>query len=317
MNIITTYVLFQVVIVIPFIIGYFINKKNIVSIEQIKNIIKINIFIFEPLIVLWSIWGLSFSFKLVGLPLFGFATVALGFMVGKLVSIFFNFNKIDKATFEISSSLANHGITMGGFICYLLLGEEGLGLSFIYVLYFAFFVYMFIFPYARYVSSEKNVSVLRLFKFLLSFNNMPLYATLIAILLQLFNVGRPRVDFPINTIVFISIALSYFMLGLTSNFHLVKHTINENIILTILKFIIIPVIIYFMLLIFDIPLNYKIVIFVQSLMPAAVYSVVTSVLYNLNTKFAGVLFIVNTLLFLIIVLPVIIFIIQPYLKYLF
>ena len=45
------------------------------------------------------------------------------------------------------------------------------------------------------------------------------------------------------------------------------------------------------------------VILVQSFMPAAIYSVVASVLFDLDTRLSSNLFVLNSLIFLLLVLP--------------
>jgi hypothetical protein len=67
--------------------------------------------------------------------------VIMGLAAGAVVSFLLGFNAIQKHTVIISSSLANHGVTMGGFLCYLILGEHGLALSFIFITYFMPYVY--------------------------------------------------------------------------------------------------------------------------------------------------------------------------------
>ena len=60
------------------------------------------------------------------------------------------------------------------------------------------------------------------------------------------------------------------------------------------------------LLLYRAPISHDIksVIQIQSFMPAAIYSVVTAVLFDLDARLASSLFVVNTLIFILLVLPV-------------
>ncbi len=49
------------------------------------------------------------------------------------------------------------------------------------------------------------------------------------------------------------------------------------------------------------------VVMVQSFMPAAIFSVVIANLFGLNARLASTLFLVNTVVFLVIILPVLVY----------
>jgi predicted permease len=70
------------------------------------------------------------------------------------------------------------------------------------------------------------------------------------------------------------------------------------------KFIILPAVTFTALYFVELDPVVETVILVQSCMPAAVYSVISSILFDLDAKLTSGLFVVNSLLFLGIVLPV-------------
>ena len=121
------FALFQVVILAPFFTGYLTQNKFKNPEKTTRQILRSKISIIEPLIVLWCIWDLDFTFDLIFLPFAGLFLVILGLFYGFLFSSFSNIKGVRKQTFLISASLANHGFTLGGFLCYFFLGEKGLG----------------------------------------------------------------------------------------------------------------------------------------------------------------------------------------------
>lgn len=307
MSIEIKFILFQLVIILPFLTGY-ISKRFIKNTQDTaKKIIRVNLLSFEPLIVLWSIWGLSLSFDQLFLPLSGLALVLAGFLIGTITVMFTGRKGASRKTYLISSSLANHGFTMGGFICYLIAGEQGLGLSAIYTLYFLPYTFIFIFSYARSVSIAHFFSVKGFIENIFNLQNMPLHAVILAFFLHAIGLRRPDIKFPLDPLLIISIALYYFTLGLNFHFGDFRSTGKEQFLLSLTKFLILPLITFFILRTTGLDSVVKTIILIQSFMPAAIYSVVSSILFDLDSKLASTLFVVNTIVFLILVLPVLFF----------
>jgi predicted permease len=114
---------------------------------------------------------------------------------------------------------------------------------------------------------------------------------------------RPSIAFPIDLFLIISIAVYYLSLGMSFSFHYVKEIKRENLILSLIKFILIPLITLLILMQTDFSSAIKSVIAIQSFMPVAIYSVVTAILFGLDSRLASGLFVINTIIFLTIVLP--------------
>ncbi|MCP4131988.1 MAG: hypothetical protein GY754_13505 [bacterium] len=304
------FLVFQVLILIPFILGTILKKKITRPAEFARKLIRFNLAAITPPVVLWSIWGLTIHMDLLYLPLAGITLVLLGFILGRLSLPLLRREGKSKATWLISSSLANHGFTMGGFICYLFVGEKGLGLSSIFLIYFMPYIFLVIFPFSRRASrgtghEEKKQSVIPgLKEFFRDPQNLTLYAVFAALLLHLFSTPRPDIYFPIDILLMISISLYYFTLGINFTFGDVRAIKREHLLLAAIKFLILPVITYLLLRIVNLDKDVEQVILIESCMPAAVYSVVSSILYDLDSPLASGLFVANTILFIFLVLPV-------------
>jgi len=197
MSPIVKYLIFQAVIIGPFAAGYFLKRRFGDPAGASRRIVRTNLIFIEPLIALWSIWGLRVSADLLALPLGGLALVLMGLGFGIVIARAMRLEGKTGATFIVSASLANHGFTMGGFICYLLLGERGLGYSFIFISYFMLYIYLVIFPYARRASRKEGDTVSPLTYFL-DLQNMPLFAVIAALILGATGISRPDAAFPVN-----------------------------------------------------------------------------------------------------------------------
>lgn len=302
MPIFATFILFQLLIIIPFTAGIvmkkFFSDPSMVS----KRTIALNLTVLEPPVILWTIWGLTISRNLVFLPAAGLAIVVSGLAAGIAAASLLRLEGASKKTFLISASLANHGFTMGGFICYIFMKETGLGLSSIFITYFIPYTFLIIFSYAR--SDPRTISLQGMRKLLSGYQNVPLYAALIAVVLLLAGVPRPALHPPVQPLIMASVALYYWTLGLTARLSDIRILQREQVALGVIKFLFIPALTFLLVLLAPLDNDIRSVIRIQSFMPAAVYSVVTAVLFDLDARLASSLFIVNTVLFIIVVLPV-------------
>ncbi len=303
MTVTSKYILYQLLIIIPFICGYLLKNSLGDSNRFTKRLINANLMSIEPLIALWSIWGLRLKSDLVFLPIGGLLTVLAGMAIGYIILKFANITGKSRASFLISSTLSNHGYTMGGFICYLFMGEHGLGLSFIFISYFMPFLFLVIFPYAKLASGKGEYRENYLKGFFLNLQNMPFYAIIVALILQFADIKRPDINFPISILLMISIAIYYFSLGVNFKFEGLKGIKRENAYLVLTKFILLPITALLVLGLLDIDGSVKAVILIQSFMPVAIYAVISSILFDLNSKLASGLFVTNTVIFILIVLP--------------
>ncbi len=300
------FIIFQVMILVPFLAGPVVKRKFRNSSNLSKGIINFNLIFIEPLIVFWSVWGLSLNKNLIILPLAGVLMVLSGMSAGVIFNTVLKLADKKRATFLISSSLANHGFTMGGFLCYLLFGEKGLALSLIFISYFMPLIFLFIFPYARGVGCREEEGITgfkKLKPFLLNLQNMPFYALLMAIVLQLAGLARPAYKLSLDPLLLTSVGLYYFSLGTNFRSVDIKPALKENFALSVIKFLIVPLLVFVVLKWLPLETTAKQVIMLEAFMPVAIYSVISSILFDLDSSLASGMFVLNTLFFLFLVLP--------------
>jgi malate permease and related proteins len=304
MSIEQKFIVFQLIIIVPFFFGAYF-RSRLQDVDRLaKRLININLIALSPCLVLWSIWGLNLSWIQTFLPISAIVLVTSGFVFGKMSLKFLKLNPKSGTTFCVSSALSNHGITLGGFICYQFGGIDALGLSFMFTLYHVPFIFLFIFPLAGRVSNKFDRTIKDLVSNIFNLRNMPLFALFFALLLKGFGLEKPEIFVPIDELMFISIAIAYFTLGINFEFKYVKAIKHENIILAFLKFLLIPILTYIVLQMIDLGHAIESVILIESFMPTAVFSVITAILFDLDKKLASGLFVINSLLFLILILPV-------------
>lgn len=306
MNITYRFLVFQSLVVLPFLLGAGIRRIRGQSwaTGMTKRLVNVNLVAIEPVVALWSTWGLVLTAQLAVLPVAGLILVSAGFLLGMAAGKVLGLDTRRKAAFHVSSSLSNHGFTMGAFFCYLVLGERGLGLSSVFLAYFMPFVFLVIFPYAHRKSSRAAGGIPSAGEFFLSLKNMPLYAVIGATVLLVLGIERPRVPFPLDAFIMLSMVLYYFALGLSFDPALRGAGAGEHAALFSIKFVAVPSLCAVVLACVHLDPAIETVILIQSFMPAAIYSVVAAVLFDLEAEFASTLFVVSTAAFIVLVLPV-------------
>jgi predicted permease len=265
----------------------------------------------EPLIVLWCVWDLDVQMRLLILPVAGLVLSLLSLVFGAVLVPLTGLQGRRRQTFLLSSTLSNHGFTLGGFVCFMLLGETGLGYSIFFILYFMPFVFGFIFPAARLAANQADAGRTSWRDLVLAPQNIPLAALALALLLNLLGIPRPEISMPIAPLMFVSVGLYYFTLGVTFRGADIFAAGRAHLALGMIKFIIVPVCAWLVLRISGLdPLMQK-VILVQACMSAAIYSVITALLFDLEERLSSALFVVNTVVCLMFVVPVLFLITGP------
>lgn len=296
------FIIFQFLIIAPFIAGYRMKSLMADPPAVSKKVIRINLMLLEPPVIFWSIWGLQVRREMAILPVAGLCIVTAGFILGRLSLPLLRLEGAARKTYLISASLANHGFTMGGFICYLFMKETGLALSSIFIIYFMPYTFLVIFSYAR--AGPGGFNLRSAVDFILSYRNIPLFAAIAALSCLAAGIPRPLLEPPVDLLMMLSVMLYYWTLGLGFNLRDVSTLKRGQCSLAAIKFLLIPAAAFLLLYRAPLDQDIKSVIQIQSFMPAAIYSVVTAVLFDLDARLASSLFVVNTLIFILVVLPV-------------
>jgi len=310
-------------IIVPFIIGVLIKNKFLLNETEKKalseKILKINLIFLEPFIIIWFIGKLNFSFSTLYLPLAGLFLVFLGFFIGYSVS--YKLSNRNHITLTINLSLANHGYTMGGITCYFIFGDEGLSKALIFISYFYFYLYGFLFPWIQKKQNQISNNHLSIRNKFLDYRLFPLYGLIIGLMIFSFRIPLPNLkifSYIIEAMVYISIIIYYLSLGINLE---IANVLKWNSILCktlLIKFLMIPLITSVILLFIPnsfLSLFDKKIIFTMSFMPGAVYSIVSSIIFNLNIKLTVQIFVWTTVIFLTIILPLLYLIFKVYLVF--
>jgi hypothetical protein len=307
------------VLFLPLLLGYII-KRRYAFFEPRKASKIIIIFITKaitPFIVMFSFWALDLSnASIFTLPLLGVVITTLALVPAGFFAKLHNFSHRQTGSYLAAAMFSNIGYTLGGFIAFVLYGEIGFGLTVLFCLYFKPYYYTIGFYIAENYSSRENVRVRDNFKkiFTEGIRLFPLLGLGLGVALNLFGINRPDYFGTLNSVL-IPVTTFFYMLaiGFTMNFKAVRRFKLPVLSMSFIKFIWTPVI----GILFAYLLNYhnvmgglpfKIVV-IESFMPTAIASLVLPVLFDLDQDLANSCWIFTTL-FLIALLPVILFILS-------
>ncbi len=290
-----------------------------ISLEKLRKLLqKIGLLFFMPISFTGALWIVKIdNLKIIALPFLGIFALLMGGILGFASSKLFKLNRKDTGSMFICGSFTNIG-SIGGLVCYLFLGEKGFAFFPIYKLFEQVIYYAVGFPIAKSFSSnvvKKEKITSRLKKvFTDIFVIVALASITIGAFFNLSDIERPEFYKNINAI-FIpgGTVILLISIGLAMKFRKVKKYIKECITISIIKFILMPLIISAIAIflgygVIEGGLPLKVVIILSS-MPVAFSALVPASIYDLNLDLANSCWLVTTLS-LIVILPLLFYIIS-------
>ncbi len=207
-----------------------------------------------------------------------------------------------RGAFVVSSMFSNVGSTMGGFLCLLYLGDEGLVASQFFALLAIPYYFTVVFTVARRFAGGQRRGVWEAIR--ANFGDpmaaLPLIAIVVGLTLGISGVTMPDfLDLPRRVLVFAAVILFALSFGLTAQIRVMLRRFREYVTMLPVKFVVAPLTGLVIVLIAGYsptsnPLLFK-VILIQSMMPVAIWSVVAAKLFRLDDHLALGLWIFTTL----------------------
>lgn len=305
------------VLVVSLVSGYLAATRFGVPERYAKTIMTIVLVSFNWLIALLAIWRVQLSSRFIWLVIAG---VVLLLSVTALSTVIFSLFKIDSArrlTLILAGSLSNLGYTGGAFICYGLFGIAGLALANIYIILWvpvAFFVFL---PLLKvHELKAKGLDARFSLNYIIDFRCIALPAVIVAVILNLSHVEFPAFIskfYIIDVLVYVASAMAFFSVGLQVKLSDLKNRLNLYLIVSVIKFVLTPAIaVLFIFILYlagiNLPELVKKVIIVMSVTPSAVLMVTMSNVFDLDTTLASSVWIFTTSVFVILIVPILIFV---------
>jgi len=305
--------------------GYLFQKlidKNHWITPESKN--EISIFL-QKLGMLWfvsvtyigSLWILKIESitKIISMPFVGAVSVITGGFFAVIIAKYYHYNRIDIGSMFSCGYFAN-SVTLGGMICFFYLGEEGYALVPIFTFFMRLLYYGVGYPIAHMYAEDFDKQKETLKKIIEVIKDPFFYigtgSVLVGISLNLSSLERPEIYTIINEILIpLTTFILLFSVGLTFKFSRVSKYLKECFLISLVKFIVVPVTILLIALLLDyqsinqgLPLKVSLIL---SAMPVAFNSVIAANIYNLNLDLVNSCWIFTTFAVLF-VLPLLLFV---------
>lgn len=253
--------------------------------------------------------------EIFSLPFVGAISTVVGGYFAVMIAKYYRYNRIDVGSMFSCGYFANN-VTLGGMICFFYLGEEGYALVPIFTFFIRLLYFGLGYPIAHMYADSTIIqkeSLERLLEVLKDpFFYVGVGSVLIGFLLNLSNLQRPQIYGSINEILIpLTTFILLFSVGLTFKLSRVTRYIKECLLISLVKFFIVPASILIIGLLFGyqhvnngLPLKVSLIL---SAMPVAFNSVIAANIYNLNIDLVNSCWIFTTFAVLL-VLPIILFI---------
>ncbi len=294
-------------------VGYFARRKGYVAIEKSTTITKVVMIFLIPAVNCLSFWILDISHvRIFGLPLVGIIVMLSTILPAKYLSKFHRLSQQETGSYITSALFSNVGFSLGGFLCFLLLGEEGYGLSVIYGLGFSFCLYVIGFYIAAYYGSVEGKRMVKntMNTFVKKGGLPPLLGIVVGICLNVFGINRPEVCGTIfKGLIPISTFFLLFAAGLTFKSEGILKYKKTWATISLIKFLYSPIIGLlgaYLIGYSKIPNRFILkVVFIEASMPVAISSLMLSNLFRLEKDLTNSCW-AFTNVFMVVIVPIII-----------
>ncbi len=332
------FIAFCVFSVASLVAGYAARRRNIVSEDVSRPMHFVTVVFLWSLVALLSLWNLPLAADtlwllaiepiLVAVPAYGMIPVAR----------WFGCTRKQTGVLAIAAGLGNLGFTLGGYLCYTLLAnpeligaeagdtdaanaaaDTALAYAVAQVTIMSTTGVLVLYPLARHFGDtdtrdESLATLIR--RSLIDVRAMMIYTAIVGVILAALEVPQPAFIDQIRLIdilFYLGAFTAYVGIGLRLRLGETWHHLRLHAMLAVSRFVAIPAITLVMLgvaLASPAPPNLLLrhVLVVEAFMPTAIQLVIVANLFHLDPRQASSLWLVNTLLFLLIPLPVMIWV---------
>jgi len=296
-------------VVLPLSLGTLLGRRIPNSARLSKRLVLLSLVAGYPIVTLLSGWKMSVAWELVWLPVVGAATSLCGLGVGWVLSWLHRWDGGDRSrgAYIFSVGLNNMGHTGGALICFAFLGEDALAMAVVLLLHWQFLMYLVCFPLAKHWSESRHrLTVLgELAAAMRDPRLMPLAGLLLGLAVNGLGVPRPDALKPVNTVLITLTAFTAsFAVGITVRPERFGGYLPLYASQFVGKFLLLPALCWVMGRAIGLsPLALKVVLVLGSC-PQAFSAVFVVHFFSLDHHEANSMFIINSLLYLVFVLPV-------------
>jgi predicted permease len=298
--------------------GYFIRKKNLVSEEMSQKVH------FHTVLWVWTIGGvislwlvepkLHQLWILLIVPAGMGASVWSSLWLSKRMGV----GRSQTGALAVGSGISNTGATMTAYIAYLLIEphDQALGYASLACYAMLFLAVAMVYPVAQLYSgpdAQQNKFGLReVIKSYLDIRSIGLWSCIVGLGLAIAHVPFPQVvkDWHLLDVIAVLAAVGgYLGIGLKLRLGEWRAYMREHLALALVKFVVSPIVTLGVILLIGVvshplPKMETAVLMLASAAPAGISMVIVSNLFQLDTRMASIVWLCNTIVYVVVVLPI-------------
>ncbi|MGH7143952.1 MAG: AEC family transporter [Planctomycetota bacterium] len=293
----------------PLAAGYALKARGLARESWGRPLSRFIIIFINTSVVLMAAWALQVDWGNVArLLVIGFIFGLSMTAVGKLMSrLHRTDDRADEGAYIIATPISNFGFTMAGFVAFMLYGRAGISQQTVYIYPLVLLIYLFWFPLARsYGSINVRVPVVKsILMALTDWTSLPILGTAAGLGLHAAGWALPEAlgTYVLPVFVYGGTMLSMFTIGVTFQPHSVRRYLPQNASIAVSKFLIAPALGLSLAMALHVTGISRAVVLICSSAPVGLFSSFAASIFGLNRNMTNALFIVNTTLYLAVVLP--------------
>ena len=286
--------------------GYAARRTGLLKPAWAKPIMSAAIVLCDAPIAWLAIWHLEVLPGVWKVPTAGAVVGVAVCLVGLAIARRRRMPAADAAVFGLQGGMGNVGYTLGGSVCFVLWGIQGLALEQMFCLMWPFFSFLFCFPLARHYGasaageggrvSDVAYAVRTLGRSLTDLRSLPLYLATLGLALNLGgSTPWPEIRqwHVIDALVLAGIVMQFGGVGMTVRARRLPRFWKPALGSAALKFILSPALMLAVTLALGMTGEPLWVCLVLAAMPTALYSVLMANLFGLNADLANTTFILT------------------------
>ncbi|MCC5831250.1 MAG: hypothetical protein JJU36_17565 [Phycisphaeraceae bacterium] len=310
------FLLFIVLSIVALVVGYVVRRRRGDCHRLSKDLHYITMVAIWPLAAMLSVWRLPLELQMVWLVVMQLAAVGgmawLALRVGRTLGA----TRAQQGVLAVGASLPNSGFTLGAYLCYSTIdpAEQALAYAMMLTVIMQVLGVLIIFPLCRRYGTQTPIegsTGRMIWVNLTDLRSLSLHFAVIGVALAAVEVPFPAVIddwYLLDVLFFVGGIATYLGIGLQIYFSDLFHNVRFHAALAAIRFMVIPICgiaLIGLSLATAVPVDDVLlkVIIVQSFVPAAVMTVMLPNLFGMDVRLAGMVWVWNTALFVVLVLP--------------
>lgn len=304
MNNVAVFLTFTVTIYTSLVIGILLRQKGLMTEAQSGRIMRTTVIFVEPPLICIIFWAIDFSNLRLALAIPGAAALVTTFalLVALPLSRLRGHDARARGAFLGCAMFSNVGMTLGGFVCYLLLGDNGLQIAMLYCSYFIPYFYTIGFFVARSHAAERQTWLQCLKS---TFSDWvcitPSLGLLTGIVLSVATgASRPEALAVVQKgALYVTIVLYSLAIGLTTHLGRMRAYLPECLLMCAIKFLALPLAGLAVAWLLHCEGVARQAVFIEACAPVAIFALVLTKLFDLNQDLANACWLFTTFAMLI------------------